>query len=51
MLGPAETAAALADQGTIRIRCEYCGRRREFDEVDVSRLFADNVVKGSESLQ
>lgn len=51
MLGPQETAAALAEQGTIRIRCEYCGRRREFDEVDVSRLFADNVVSGSESLQ
>jgi molecular chaperone Hsp33 len=51
MLGPEETAAALAEQGTIRIRCEYCGRRREFDEVDISRLFADNVVKGSESLQ
>ena len=51
MLGPAETAAALEEQGTLRIRCEYCGRRREFDEVDVSKLFADNVVTGSKSLQ
>ena len=51
MLGPDETTAALEEQGTIRIRCEYCGRRREFDEVDVSKLFADNVVRGSESIQ
>ena len=51
MLGPDETTAALEEQGTIRIRCKYCGRRREFDEVDVSKLFADNVVRGSESIQ
>jgi molecular chaperone Hsp33 len=51
MLGPEETRAALDEQGSIRITCEYCGRRREFDEVDVSKLFADNVVSGPESLQ
>ena len=51
MLGPEEMAAALKEEGTIRIRCEYCGRRREFDEVDISRLFADNVVSGPDSLQ
>lgn len=51
MLGPAETSAALQEEGTIRIRCEYCGRRREFDEVDVSRLFADNVMTGPDSIQ
>ena len=51
MLGPEETTAALKEEGTIRIRCEYCGRRREFDEVDISRLFADNVVTGPETRQ
>ncbi len=51
MLGPEETKAALDEQGSILITCEYCGRRREFDEVDVSKLFADNVVSGPESLQ
>ncbi len=51
MLGPEETSAALREEGTIRIRCEYCGRRREFDEVDISRLFADNVVTGPETRQ
>ena len=51
MLGPEETSAALKEEGTIRIRCEYCGRRREFDEVDISRLFADNVVTGPETRQ
>ncbi len=50
MLGPRETRETLVEQGSIRIRCEYCGHRREFDEVDVSRLFANNVVTGPESL-
>lgn len=51
MLGEAEIAAALAQQGSIDVTCEYCGRRRHFDAVDASRLFADNVVRGPERLQ
>ena len=51
MLGEDEARAALEEQDEIEVVCEYCGRRRYFDSVDVERLFADNVVGGSGSLQ
>ena len=51
MLGEDEAREALAEQGEIQIVCEYCGRRRRFDSVDVTRLFADNVVPAPDSVQ
>ncbi len=51
MLGEGEARQALEDQGRIEVICEYCGRRRHFDAVDVERLFADNVVPAPDSLQ
>ncbi len=51
MLGEDEAREALADRGAIDVTCEYCGRRRHFDAVDVERLFADNVVAGTDSVQ
>ena len=51
MLGEDEAREALAEQGEIQIVCEYCGRRRSFDSVDVTRLFADNVVPAPDSVQ
>ncbi len=51
MLGEAETRDAVREQGRIDMTCEYCGRRRSFDSVDISRLFADNVVGGPSSVQ
>ncbi len=51
MLGEDEARAALAEQGSIEVICEYCGHRRHFDAVDVERLFADNVVVGPDSVQ
>ena len=51
MLGEDETRDALAQQESIEVTCEYCGRRRNFDSVDVSKLFADNVVQGPDSVQ
>ena len=51
MLGEAEAREALAEQGGIEVVCEYCGRRRHFDAVDVERLFTDNVVPAPDSLQ
>jgi molecular chaperone Hsp33 len=50
MLGEAEARETLADQGGIEVTCEYCGRRRHFDAVDVERLFSDNVVAAPDSL-
>jgi len=51
MLGEAEIEAALQEQGSLDVTCEYCGRGRHFDSVDVSKLFADNVVTGPKSVQ
>jgi molecular chaperone Hsp33 len=51
MLGEREARETLAEQGRIEIICEYCGRRRNFDAVDVERLFVDNVVRGPDSVQ
>lgn len=51
MLGENEAREALADHGSIEVTCEYCGRRRNFDAVDVERLFSDNVVPAPDSVQ
>ena len=50
MLGEQEARAALAEHGNIEVICEFCGRRRNFDAVDIERLFADNVVSAPDSL-
>lgn len=50
LLGEAETRAALTDKGHVDITCEYCGRVRRFDPIDVGRVFAEQVVKGSASI-
>lgn len=51
MLGREEVESALEEQGRLDVTCEYCGRRRSFDAVDASRLFADNVVRGPKRTQ
>ena len=50
MLGEAEAREALSEQDRIEVTCEYCGRRRYFDAVDIERLFSDNVVSSPDSL-
>jgi molecular chaperone Hsp33 len=51
MLGEAETRDVLAERGQVDVTCEYCGRRRSFDPIDVSRLFTANAVSGPDSVQ
>ena len=51
MIGETEARDALAEQGSIEVSCEYCGRKRQFDAVDVERLFTENVVPAPDSLQ
>jgi len=48
MLGAQETAAACTETGRVDVTCEYCGRTRSFDAVDVSRLFSDHVIEGTD---
>jgi molecular chaperone Hsp33 len=47
-LGEKETRSVLDENGTVDVTCEYCGRKRSFDTVDVSRVFADHVVDSSD---
>jgi len=51
MLGESEVRDALEDIGMLEVTCEYCGRQRDFDAVDVARIFSENVVSGPESVQ
>jgi molecular chaperone Hsp33 len=49
-LGEAETRAALAEDGNVQVTCEYCGRIRSFDAIDVSRVFSEQVLAGTSRL-
>ncbi len=40
MLGPDEAHSASGARGRVDVTCEYCGRTRSFDRVDLKRLFA-----------
>jgi molecular chaperone Hsp33 len=51
MLGDAETRDVVEERGQVDVTCEYCGRRRSFDAIDISRLFTENVVRGPDSVQ
>lgn len=50
MLGEDELRAALEERGDIEIVCEYCGRRRNFDVVDVERILAAGSIEAPDSL-
>ena len=50
MLGETETRAALAESGRVEVTCEYCGKVRSLDAVDVKRVFSDQVVQTSDAL-
>lgn len=47
-LGEAETRSALEEAGRVDVTCEYCGKVRSFDAVDVGRVFAEHVVDTSD---
>jgi molecular chaperone Hsp33 len=48
MLGPEEISVACEEKGRIDVTCEYCGRTRSFDPIDLSRLFSNHAVRGSD---
>jgi len=50
LLGEEETRSACEEQGKVEVTCEYCGRKRSFDPVDISRLFAGQPIEGSATL-
>ena len=50
MLGETETSEVLEEQGEVSVKCEYCGRVRSFDAVDVSKLFATHIVGATKTI-
>lgn len=50
MLGEREAKQALEAHGDIEVICEYCGRRRSYDAVDVERLFTRSAFSAPDSL-
>ena len=49
-LGEDETRAALEERGRVTVTCEYCGKQQRFDAVDISRIFADQAISGTDSV-
>jgi molecular chaperone Hsp33 len=47
LLGEKETGEVLAEQGKVEVTCEYCGRTRRFDSIDISQIFGDPHVPPS----
>lgn len=43
-IGIEEANAIIAEQGTIRVDCDFCNTQYELDSVDVTRLFSDADV-------
>ena len=50
LLGEEETRSACEEQGKVEVTCEYCGRLRTFDAVDVTRVFTKQAVSGTNSV-
>lgn len=47
LLGEEDTRDLLAEQGRIEVTCEYCGRTRTFDSIDITRIFTGPHVPPS----
>jgi molecular chaperone Hsp33 len=50
-MGREELQAMLDAQETVEVRCDFCGRRYEFDAVDVEGLFSGDTVPGPRTVQ
>ncbi|MEX2125624.1 MAG: Hsp33 family molecular chaperone HslO [Woeseia sp.] len=50
LLGEGETREVLAEQGKVEVTCEYCGRTRSFDAIDVSQIFGEPHVPPSDTV-
>ena len=50
LLGEEDTRAACEEQGAVSVTCEYCGKRRRFDAIDIGRIFAARSLGGTDAL-
>jgi molecular chaperone Hsp33 len=44
MLGHHEVRSIIAEQGSVEVDCEFCGRHYSFDAVDAEQVFASELV-------
>jgi molecular chaperone Hsp33 len=49
LLGEQETRELLAEQGQIEVTCEYCGRSRHFDSIDITQIFTEPHIPPSDT--
>jgi molecular chaperone Hsp33 len=49
-LGQDEVDSIIAEQGSVSVTCEFCGRTYAFDPVDTAQLFAGGVESTSATL-
>jgi molecular chaperone Hsp33 len=47
MLGDTELRTLLAEQGSVSVACEFCGKRYVFDPVDIESLLATDALPPS----
>lgn len=50
LLGEYEVRETLADEGEVRVTCEFCNRVRRLDRIDVERLFAGSAQPASDRI-
>ena len=49
-LGQEEVDSIIAEQGSVSVTCEFCGRKYSFDPVDVAHLFASGIESAAATL-
>jgi molecular chaperone Hsp33 len=50
LLGEQDTRDLLAELGRIEVTCEYCGRTRTFDSIDITQIFTEPQAPPSDTL-
>jgi len=43
-LGVEEVRSILEDEGSVKVACEFCNHKYEFDAVDSEQLFAADIA-------
>ena len=43
-LGPDEVRSILEEQGKVKVACEFCNQKYDFDSIDVEQIFAVHVA-------
>ena len=47
ILGPDEARSILEEQGKVKVACEFCNQKYDFDSIDIEQIFAVHVAPQS----